>query len=63
VRPMKWGGWGYRGSLKLMNQAALVHRAGPGIRLDLDGGKIFVVTIDEPEQPVALLNAMVDRQN
>jgi hypothetical protein len=57
VRPMEWGGWGYRGTLKLMKQAAVVLRAGPGIRLDLTDGTIFVVTIDDPEEAVALLNA------
>ena len=61
VRPMEWGGWGYRGSLKLMKQAAVVHRAGPGIRLDLKDGKVFVVTVDDPITPVALLNAEVAR--
>lgn len=61
VRPMQWGGWGYRGSLKLMNQAAVVHRAGPGIRIDLKGGKVFVVTVDDPETAVALLNAEIAR--
>lgn len=61
VRPMEWGGWGYRGSLTLMRQAAVVLRAGPGIRLDLDNGKVFVVTVDDPETPVALLNAEVSR--
>lgn len=61
VRPMEWGGWGYRGSLKLMKQAAVVHRAGPGIRLDLHGDKRFVVTVDHPEPPVALLNAEASR--
>ncbi len=61
VRPMEWGGWGYRGSLKLMKRAAVVHRAGPGLRLDLRNDKIFVVTVDGPEQPVALLNAEVAR--
>ena len=63
VRPMEWGGWGYRGSLKLMKQAAVVHRAGPGIRLDLKDGKVFVVTVDDPITPVALLNAEVARAN
>ena len=63
VRPMEWGGWGYRGSLKLMKQAAVVHRAGPGIRLDLHGGKVFVVTVDDPETPVALLNAEIARDS
>jgi len=61
VRPMEWGGWGYRGSLKLMKQAAVVHRAGPGIRLDLNNGKVFVVTVNNPETPVALLNAEIAR--
>lgn len=61
VRPKEWGGWGYRGSLKLMRQAAVVHRAGPGIRLDLKGDKVFVVTVDSPETGVALLNAQVQR--
>jgi len=61
VRPMEWGGWGYRGSLKLMNQAAVVHRAGPGVRLDLDDGKVFVVTVDDPETPAGLVNAEVNR--
>lgn len=61
VRPMQWGGWGYRGSLTLMRQAAAVHRAGPGIRVDLHNGKVFVVTVDRPEDAVALLNGEVAR--
>ena len=61
IRPADWGGWGYRGSLTLMKRAAVVLRAGPGIRLDLHDGKIFAVTIDDPENPVRLLNAEVSR--
>lgn len=61
VRPTEWGGWGYRGSLKLMNQAAVVVRAGPGIRLDLHDGKVFVVTVNRPENGAALLNGLVQR--
>ena len=61
VRPMEWGGWGYRGTLTLMRQAAVVLRAGPGIRVDLSDGRVFVVTVDNPETPVALLNAEVQR--
>lgn len=61
VRPMEWGGWGYRGTLTLMRQAAVVLRAGPGIRVDLSDGRVFVVTIDDPETPVALLNAEIAR--
>ena len=61
IRPMEWGGWGYRGSLKLMQRAAVVHRAGPGIRVDLRNGKVFAVTIDDPETAVAVLNAEAAR--
>ena len=62
VRPMEWGGWGYRGMLTLMRQAAVVLRAGPGLRLDLTDGRVFVVTVDEPEIGAGLLNAEVARQ-
>ena len=61
IRPADWGGWGYRGSLALMKRAAVVLRAGPGIRLDLHDGKIFAVTIDDPQNPARLLNAEVSR--
>ena len=61
VRPTDWGGWGYRGSLTLMKRAAVVLRAGPGIRLDLHDGKVFVVTIDDPDTPARLLNAEASR--
>ena len=61
IRPAQWGGWGYRGSLKLARRAAVVLRAGPGIRVDLHDGGVFAVTIDDPDQPVRLLNAEVAR--
>ncbi len=61
IRPTEWGGWGYRGSLAIMRRAAVVLRAGPGIRLDLRGGKVFAVTIDDPDDPVRLLNAEISR--
>ena len=61
VRPTEWGGWGYRGSPTLMKRAAVVLRAGPGIRLDLHDGKVFVVTIDNPEIPARLLNTEASR--
>ena len=61
VRPADWGGWGYRGSLTLLKRAAVVLRAGPGIRVDLHDGRVFAVTIDNPESPALLLNAEVSR--
>ena len=44
-----------------MKRAAVVLRAGPGIRLDLHDGKVFVVTIDDPDIPARLLNAEASR--
>jgi hypothetical protein len=49
------GGWGYRGSLKLMRYAALATRRGAALELTLGGGRRFVVTVDEPERFVAAL--------
>jgi len=62
VRPKDWGGWGYRGTLKMMGKAAVVLQAGPGLRLDLNDGRTFVVTIDNPETPAAVLNTELSRQ-
>jgi uncharacterized membrane protein len=57
VNPMQWGGWGYRGSLTLMRQAALVVRKGEGIRCNLRNGKVFVVTVDDATTGAAVLEA------
>lgn len=62
VRPREWGGWGYRGSLRLLKRAAVVHRAGPGLRLDLSRGRVFVITVDDPETGAAVLNGQLHRQ-
>ena len=45
-----------------MKRAAVVLRAGPGLRLDLKDGKIFAITIDNPETPAQLLNTETSRQ-
>ncbi|MEM9656674.1 MAG: hypothetical protein AAGA65_31660, partial [Actinomycetota bacterium] len=57
VEPLKWGGWGYRGSLRLAGTAAVVLRRGPGVHLALTGDRIFVVTLDDPTAAAAVLNA------
>ena len=62
VNPLQWGGWGYRGSLKLAKRAAVVLRRGPGLRLDLSDGSVFVITVEDPDVPAALLNALVQAQ-
>ena len=61
VRPMQHGGWGYRGSLHLFPRAAVVVRAGQGIRLDLVDGKRFVVTVDDAENGAGTINDLVTR--
>lgn len=53
--------WVGRGNLHLFHRAALVLRAGAGLRLDLHDGGVFVVTIDQPDQPAALLNDEIVR--
>lgn len=46
VEPMDWGGWGYRW-LPWANATAAVVRRGPGIKVDLENGRTFVVTVDD----------------
>ncbi len=59
VHPMEWGGWGYRGSVRLFKRAAWVLRAGTGMRLDLRGGRVFLVTVDDADEAVAVLNGLL----
>jgi hypothetical protein len=56
VEPTAWGGWGYRGSLRLFGRAAWVLRRGEGIRVDLEDGKTFAVTVDHADEGAAVLN-------
>jgi len=61
VRPRDWGGWGYRGSMLINGQAGAILRAGPGLHLNLVDGRVFVVTVDDPEIGAGLLNDYVLR--
>lgn len=56
VLPSEWGGWGYRGSVRLFRQAAVVLRKGEGLRVDLTDGRRFVVTIGDAATAAAVLN-------
>jgi len=49
------GGWGYRGSLRLMRRAAVVTRRGEAVVLELVGDRRFLVTVDEPDSFVAAI--------
>jgi uncharacterized protein DUF1648 len=60
--PMEHGGWGYRGSLMLAKRAAVVVRSGVALRLDLDGGKHFAISVDDAETAARLINGFVSRR-
>ena len=59
IRPLEWGGWGYR---IRPGRRGLILRAGPGLVLELRNGSRFGVTVDAPERPVALLNGLLERR-
>lgn len=59
LAPMAHGGWGYRGSLWLMNRAAIVVRGGTALRLALASGKELSVTVDNAHDGASLINGMV----
>jgi Protein of unknown function (DUF1648) len=61
LRPLRWGGWGYRGSLRFLRRAAWVVRRGPGLRVELTNGDVFAVTVDHPDQAAAVLNGLRSR--
>lgn len=50
-----WGGWGYR---VMPGRSAFVLRSGPAVVLELADGRRFAVTVDDPQVPVALLDAL-----
>ena len=55
---MDWGGWGYR---IMPDRSAVVLRSGPGLVVTSTSGKQFAITIDDPEEPAALLQALAAR--
>src|SRR5690606_7144766 len=57
--PLAYGGWGYRGSLWLMNRAAIVVRRGTALRLALQTGKALSVTVDGADVGASLINGML----
>jgi len=52
---MQMGGWGYRGSVRLLRRAALATRRGDALELQLKGNRRFIVTVDGPADFVAAL--------
>jgi hypothetical protein len=59
LEPMRWGGWGYRGSLRAFGKAAWVVRSGPGIVLHLTRGRTFAVTVDGAEDAAEVIRSRI----
>lgn len=61
VTPLRHGGWGYRGSLRLFGRAAVVIRGGPALELDLERNRTLVITVDDPATAAGLINDLAAR--
>jgi lysylphosphatidylglycerol synthetase-like protein (DUF2156 family) len=61
LRPLEWGGWGYRGSRKAFRRAAVVLRSGDAIKLKLTDGSEFAVTVDDAATGAAVLADLLAR--
>ncbi|MEW1860391.1 hypothetical protein OG896_03835 [Streptomyces sp. NBC_00669] len=57
ISPRAWGGWGYR--WRPEKGTAVVVRRGPGIVIDLGGGRWFTVTVDDAEGAVRAIREML----
>ena len=55
VRPTEWGGWGYRW-VPWRKATAIVLRKGPGLRFDLAGDRVFVITLDDSANALAAVD-------
>jgi hypothetical protein len=49
LRPVRYGGWGYRGSLRLLKRAAVILRRGEGVIFALTRERRFILTVDDAE--------------
>lgn len=59
LEPMRWGGWGYRGSLRAFGKAAWVVRSGPGLVLHLTRGRTFAVTVDQADDAADVIRSRI----
>ena len=59
LRPVRYGGWGYRGSLRLLGKAAVVLRRGEGVIFALRGDRRYIVTVDDAESLARTVQARI----
>lgn len=55
IEPGQWGGWGLRW---MPGGYAYVVRRGPGLVVEQMNGKLFAVTVDNPQKPAGVLLAL-----
>ena len=58
IRPLEWGGWGYR---IMPGRSAVVLTGGPAIVVERHNGTLFAVTVPDPALPAALLTTLAAR--
>ena len=58
IRPLEWGGWGYR---IMPGRSAVVLTGGPAIVVERHNGTLFAVTVPDPTLPAALLTTLAAR--
>ncbi len=61
LKPAGWGGWGYRGSLRLLRRAAWLARRGEGLEVKLTDGRSFAVSVDDAAEAAEVLNGLLAR--
>jgi hypothetical protein len=54
VQPLRYGGWGYR--LCGAGCRAIVIRRGEALRLEMNDGKVLLITVDHADEAAALIN-------
>ncbi len=59
LKPLQWGGWGYRGSLRFFGRAAWVLRAGEALEVRLADGRVFAVTVDGAAEAAAVAGGLI----
>ncbi|MGO3678297.1 MAG: hypothetical protein ACTJF6_04240 [Microbacteriaceae bacterium] len=57
INPGEWGGWGYRIA---PGRSAIVLKQGPGFVVTQANGKLFAVTLERPEEPVSVMQGLLD---
>ena len=57
---MDFGGWGLRQGLS--GETAVITRTGPALVLTRTDGAVLRVSMDDPEEPAAVMSTLLDRR-